>query len=99
MADEIKVVIALKGSQGFIGVQAPNCDPIFATLEGGLEAALGRVPGLLEEALRRWEANPRYPKAERPTPIPMPEPPPQLRAAQQAHPARPAPQCPQPSMF
>ena len=69
---EIKVVIVFKGDRGSIGVQAPDCDPHFVTLEGGLEAALARVPGLVEEARQRWAESPRNPKTERSVPPPQP---------------------------
>jgi len=68
MSEEIKVVITLKGDRGCIGVQAPNCDPVFAILEGGLDAALGRVATLVEEARQRWAESARYPKCESPLP-------------------------------
>jgi len=78
MSEEIKVVVALKENRGSIGVQSPDCDPIFLTFEGDLGLALERVPGLVAEARQRWESNPRYPKCE--TPLPS-----------QAPPAQPAP--------
>ena len=68
MSDEIKVVIVLKEDRGSIGVQSPNCDPVFDTAEGGLGAILERVPALVEEAKQRWESNPRYPRCETPLP-------------------------------
>jgi hypothetical protein len=68
MSHEIKVVITLKDSGGFVGVQAPNCDPIFTPFEGELEAFLGRIPELVQEARQRWDQNPRYPKCESPLP-------------------------------
>lgn len=70
----VKVVIVLKGDRGTIGIQSPDCDPVFATMEGDLEAALARIPGMLAEARQRWQASPRYPKANLPTPPPLPAP-------------------------
>ncbi|MBI4215901.1 MAG: hypothetical protein HY687_00685 [Chloroflexi bacterium] len=70
--EEIKVVIALKGGRGSIGVQAPLCDPLFAVLEGGLAEALARAPALVEEARHRWATSPRYPQCESPLPAPTP---------------------------
>jgi hypothetical protein len=78
MSHEIKVVITLKDSGGFVGVQAPNCDPIFTPFDGELEAFLGRIPELVQEARQRWDQNPRYPKCESPLP------------SQTASPSRPA---------
>ena len=54
MTAEIKVVISVKDSRGSIGLQSPDCDPIFTTLEGDLEAALARVPELVQQAQDRW---------------------------------------------
>ena len=68
MNDEIKIVIAHKDDKGSIGVQSPDCDPIFRTFEGNLGAGLERVPGVVEEAKQLWEANPQFPKCESPLP-------------------------------
>lgn len=68
MSEEVKVVIALKDGRTSIGVRAPDCDPIFDIQEGGLEAALERIPGLVEEARQRWAESPLYPKCESPLP-------------------------------
>ena len=68
MSQEVKIVIALKDHKGSIGLQSPDCDPIFATFEGNLEHGLGMLPGLLEEANHRWDQNPRYPKCKSPLP-------------------------------
>ena len=73
MSDELKVVIALKGERGIIGIQSPDCDPHIHTFEGGLAHALESIPGLVEEARAAWVENPRYPKCETPlTPPPTP---------------------------
>jgi len=68
MNGEIKIVIAHKDDRGSIGVQSPDCDPIFRTFEGNLGAGLERVPGVLEEAKQLWEENPQFPKCESPLP-------------------------------
>ena len=68
MSEEIKVVISIKGERGFIGVQAPDCDPILASWSGDLATALARIPGLVEEAQQQWDANPRYPQSPVPPP-------------------------------
>lgn len=95
MSEEIKVVITLKGDRGAIGVMAPDCDPVLVTLEGGLESALERVPGLVEEARQRWAESPRYPKCE--SPLPSQTPPPSTPARTPQRQAAPA--SPQPRMF
>lgn len=68
MSDEMKIVITLKENRGSIGVQSPDCDPVFVTFEGDLEQALEKVPGLVIEARQRWDSNPRYPRCEHPLP-------------------------------
>jgi len=77
---ELKVVISLKGEKGSIGVQSPDCDPIFITFKGDLNEALGKVPELVAQAEEKWDQNPRYPKTKQeliqpaPTPSPRPQP-------------------------
>ena len=68
MSEELKVVISLKGERGFVGVQAPECDPLITALEGDLAVALERVPGLVGEARQRWSESPRYPECAEPPP-------------------------------
>jgi len=95
MTAEIKVVISLKDSRGSIGIQSPNCDPVFTTLEGDLEAALERVTDLVQQAREKWAENARYPKAD----VPQPPPPPQPSRAQSPRGQTSQAQRPQPSMF
>ena len=95
MSGEVKIVIALKDNKGSIGVQSPDCDPIFTTFEGGLEQALGSVPVLVEDANRRWDENPHYPKCKSPLPS---ESAPTSRTAT-SQPTRQASTTEQPSMF
>lgn len=64
MTEEVKIVLILKGNRGSLGIQSPDCDPVFATFEGDLRAALEKVPGLVEEANRKWDQNPKYPKCQ-----------------------------------
>lgn len=90
--DEVKVVIALKGNKGSIGVQSPKCDPVFTTFDGDLGLALERVPGLVEEARQKWDLNPTYPKCETPLPSqtqPTPRPTPRTTSRQTASTAQP----------
>ena len=74
MSDEMKIVIVLKGERGSVGIQAPECDPVFATVEGDLDSILQRVPGMVAEARQGWAEAPRYPKCE--TPLPSQQTPP-----------------------
>ena len=92
-ANEMKVVIVMKADRIMLGVQAPECDPVYTTLKGGLGKALKKVPGLVAEAKQKWEATPRYPKAN------LPEPPPSAAPARTSRVAAPAKQKNQPSMF
>ena len=84
--EELKVVITLKGERGTIGIQAPDCDPVFSLFEGSLGQALERVPGLVSEARERWEQNPQYPRTKHELTPPAQQPRPaqtQQRAQQQ----------------
>lgn len=70
---EVKIVISLKGQTASIGVQKPDCDPVFSRVEGDLPAILQGIPGLMEQAEANWDSNPRYPKCE--TQLTPPSPP------------------------
>ncbi len=91
-SDELKVVILLKGNRAMVGVQSPDCDPVFTTLEGDLSAALSQVPALVESANAKWDATPRNPKAD------LPEPPPSSTPAR-SQTAQSTAKKPQPSFF
>jgi len=87
-ANELKVVIIMRDNRIMLGVQSPDCDPVYETLEGTLAAALKRVPKLVEEAKARWETSKLNPKCE--TPLPQEQPAvtsrPQKAAASKAQP-------------
>ncbi len=68
--DELKINIIIKGDRIFLGAQANDCDPKMTTLQGGLQAALERIPAFVEEANRQWDAAPRNPKTPEPPPAP-----------------------------
>ena len=68
-ASELKVVIILKANRAMLGVQSPDCDPVYKTMEGDLAGVLQVVPTLVAEAQLRWAAAPRYPKADLPKPL------------------------------
>ena len=68
-ASELKVVIILKASRAMLGVQSPDCDPVYKTMEGDLAAVLQVVPVLVADAKLQWAAAPRYPKADLPKPV------------------------------
>lgn len=65
---DLKLVISLKGGRASVGVQAPECDPLFFGIEGDLGVVLNGVPGFVEEARRRWETNKLNPECETPLP-------------------------------
>ena len=89
MSDEMKIVIVTKGNAGSIGVQSPDCDPVFVMVDGGLEAILANVPEVVAAAKQKWQASPKNPKCE--TPLPSQEKPAAKPAATTTG-ARPAPQ-------
>ena len=66
---ELKVVIILKADRAMVGVQSPDCDPVYKTMEGDLAAILQVVPVLVADAKQQWAAAPRYPKADLPKPV------------------------------
>ncbi|MDO8715392.1 MAG: hypothetical protein Q7J73_01070 [Dehalococcoidales bacterium] len=68
-ANELKVVIILKDDRAMLGVQSPNCDPVYKTMEGDLSAVLQVLPTLVADAKLQWAAAPRYPKADLPKPV------------------------------
>ena len=68
-ASELKVVIILKANKAMLGVQSPDCDPVYKTMEGDLAAILQVVPTLVADAKLQWSAAPRYPKADLPKPV------------------------------
>jgi len=71
-SNELKIVIILKDDKIMLGVQSPDCDPVYTTLKGTLAAALKRVPKLVNEAKQKWSASPRNPNANLPAPPPTP---------------------------
>ncbi len=73
-ANELKVVIVMKDGRTMLGVQSPDCDPVYTTMDGTLATALKKVPALVAEAKEQWAANPRYPKADLPKPAASPPP-------------------------
>ena len=63
---ELKVVIILKGNKAMLGVQSPDCDPVYKTMEGDLASILLVIPALVADSKLQWAAAPRYPKADLP---------------------------------
>ena len=68
-ADELKVVVSIKGGRAVIGVQQPSSDPYIETFEDlDLPALAQEVPAVTERARARWEEAPKHPAYERPAP-------------------------------
>ncbi|MYC37385.1 MAG: DUF2958 domain-containing protein [Chloroflexi bacterium] len=68
-ADELKVVLSIRGGRAVIGVQRPSADPHIESFDGLdiLGLAL-QVPGVAERARDRWEEAPKYPAYVKPAP-------------------------------
>lgn len=64
MSDELKIVISFKENAASIGLQKPDCDPIFSKIEGSVPVVLKAIPKLVADAQASWEANPKYKKCE-----------------------------------
>jgi hypothetical protein len=71
-SNEMKVVVIMKDSNIMLGVQSPDCDPVYETMNGSMTDALQRVPALIEKAKQQWTTTPRNPKANLPEPPPPP---------------------------
>ncbi len=87
----MKVVIIVKANRIMMGVQSPDCDPVYKTLEGDMAAALGQVPAMVTEATQQWTTAKRYPKAALPEPPPPPPRPGTTTAASSPPATKPAP--------
>ena len=66
-SEELKVVVAIKGSRATIGVQRPSSDPHIETLEDtDLPALAQKVLAVTERARASWEQQPKHPAYTRP---------------------------------
>jgi len=70
MASEVKIVILLKDGHGSVGIQSPDCDPVFSTIEGDLVSVAAELPALVQLAEVKWSTSPKNPKAPEPPPPP-----------------------------
>jgi len=91
--NEMKVVIVIKDANILLGVQSPDCDPVYKTVKGTLAVALKQVPVLVKEAKEKWATDPMYPKAD------LPEPPPSQAPARTPVASKPSTPKAQPSFF
>ena len=68
-ANELKVVLSIKGGRAVIGVQKPASDPHIESFDDLDESGLAQeVPAVIERARARWEESPKHPAYERPAP-------------------------------
>jgi len=91
--NEMKVVIIIKDANILLGVQSPDCDPVYKTVKGTMAVALKQVPVLVKEAKEKWATAPLYPKAD------LPEPPPSQAPARTPAASKPSTPKAQPSFF
>ena len=68
-AENLKVVVSIKGGRATIGVQRTSSDPHIESFDDLDESGLTReVSAVIERARARWEDAPKYPAHERPAP-------------------------------
>ena len=80
-ADDLKVVLSLKGDITTVGVQKPGADPYIESLgHATLDETAARVASIVARARAAWDKSPTYPAYEKPGAQPTP-----------ARPARPEP--------
>ena len=66
-AEELKVVVVVRGERAVVGVQRAGADPhIEAFDDQDLPALAGEIPTVVERAKARWEASPKHPAHTRP---------------------------------
>jgi len=71
---QMKIVISLNSEKSSVGISKPDCDPIFSTVEGGLDAVIARLPELVRAAEEKFTAAPKNPASNLPQPKPEPAP-------------------------
>ena len=68
-AEELKVVVSIKGGRAVIGVQQPSSDPYIESFDDAdLHGLAQEVTEVVERARARWEETPKHPAYERPAP-------------------------------
>ena len=68
-ANELKVVLSIKGDRAVIGVQQPSSDPHIEVFDDLDESGLAEeVPAVIERARARWEEWPKHPAYVKPAP-------------------------------
>ena len=70
-AEDLKVVVSIKGGRASIGVQQPSSDPHIETFDDlDVSGLTQEVPAVVERARARWEDAPQHPAYARPAPPP-----------------------------
>ena len=68
-AEELKVVVSIKGGRATIGVQRPSSDPHIESFDDhDLSGLAQEVPAVTDRARARWEDAPKHPAYARPAP-------------------------------
>ena len=68
-AEDLKVVVSIKGGRATIGVQGASSDPHIETFDDLDESGLTQeVSAVIERARARWEEAPKHPAYVRPAP-------------------------------
>ena len=68
-AEDMKVVVSMKGGRATIGVQQTSSDPYIETFEDAVLPGLTQeVSAVIERAKAKWESEPKYPAHVRPAP-------------------------------
>ena len=68
-AEELKVVVSIKGRRATVGVQQPSSDPHIEAFDDAELAELAQeVAGVTERARASWVVTPKHPAYERPAP-------------------------------
>ena len=68
-AEDLKVVVSVKGGRATIGVRRPASDPHIESFDDpDLSGLTLEVPAVIERARAKWKDEPKYPPHERPAP-------------------------------
>ena len=68
-AENLKVVVSIKGGRATIGVQQPSSDPHIESFDDAdLSGLTQEALAVVERARARWEDEPKHPAHERPAP-------------------------------
>ena len=67
-AEDLKVVVSIRGGNTTIGVQRPSADPHIESFDDPDPSGLAQeVSAVIERARAKWEEAPRYPAYARPS--------------------------------